>query len=189
MARIAPYFGPHTGPLKIWLGIFQIGSGNFTAFSDFQADFSGTYSALGHSGRFAIKIALTDQNAASTSGACHIVLNGRTDNTATYEADGAKLTVKTVLERHAARRLCQPERHPGRQYLGSQYLDRVRRRAPRGNAWPMPPPPSPRRGEGKFSPRDNPQASPAPNSLPAPAARCYAKPVPPESHDRAREDA
>ncbi len=178
MAKIAPYFGPHSGPLKIWLGIFQIGSGNFTAFSDFQADFAGTYSALGHSGRFAIKIALTDQNTASTSGACHIVLNGRTDNTATYEADGAKLTVKTVLNDTPL--TFMSARMAPRSTIFQVTLSGA------GDAAPRP-------GNGRFpAPHrewENAHTSPAPGALPAPAPKCYAKPMLPESRGRACEDA
>ncbi|HEX4410751.1 MAG TPA: hypothetical protein VH206_18425 [Xanthobacteraceae bacterium] len=97
MAKLKTYFGPHAGDMKIYLGFFQVGSGSFSFFSDYQSQFSGTYSALGNSGTFAITLNLTDQDAASTSGPCHIMLNAQTDNAATYAVDGDKLSVTTTL--------------------------------------------------------------------------------------------
>jgi len=97
MAKLEPYFGPHTGAMSLYLGIFQVGSGSFQAFSDFQVRFAGSYSALGHSGRFAIALGLTDQNAQSVSGACQLTLNNQTDNAATYQISEQKLVVTTAL--------------------------------------------------------------------------------------------
>ena len=97
MAKLGQYFGPHTGTRKIYLGIFQVGSGNFPNFSDFQAEFNGSYAALGHSGTFKIRLKLTDQNAGNTSGPCQVTLNGKTDKAASYKADAQKLTIKTSL--------------------------------------------------------------------------------------------
>jgi len=97
MSTLEPYFGPHAGSLKIYVGVFQVGSGSFTAFSDFQAQFAGTYNAFGQSGSFAIVISLTDRNPASTSGPSQVTLNGKTDTGAKYQADGQKLTVTTTL--------------------------------------------------------------------------------------------
>lgn len=97
MAKLEPYFGPHTGPMNIWLGIFQVGSGSFPAFSDFQAQFDGSYSAFGQSGTFNMALSLTDRNAASTSGPCQVTLNNQTDNAATYQVSGPKLIVTTTL--------------------------------------------------------------------------------------------
>ncbi len=97
MAKLDPYFGPHAGSLKIYVGIFSIGTGDFTAFSDFQAAFAGSYSAFGQSGTFAIAIGLTDQNPASTSGACQVTLNGKSDSAAKYQVNAQKLTITTAL--------------------------------------------------------------------------------------------
>jgi hypothetical protein len=97
MSTLNPYFGPHSGMLKIWLGIFQVGTGTFAAFSSFLADFSGSYSALGHSGTFAIEINLTDQNNSSAAGPCQIKLNGQTDANATYQIANQKLIITTAL--------------------------------------------------------------------------------------------
>jgi len=97
MAKLEPYFGPHAGPMKIYLGFFQVGSGDFSSFSDYQAQFAGTYSALGNSGTFAIAISLTDRNAANNSGPCHVTLNSQTDNAASYDASSGKLVVTTTL--------------------------------------------------------------------------------------------
>ena len=97
MAKLETYFGPHTGPMKIYLGIFQVGSGSFSAFSDFQAQFAGSYSALGHSGTFNIGVNLTDQKPENNSGPCEIALNNQTDNAATYQVSGQKLIVATTL--------------------------------------------------------------------------------------------
>lgn len=97
MATLGPYFGPHTGHRNIYLGIFQVGSGSFPNFSDFQTEFDGSYSALGHSGTFKIGLDLTDRDAGSTSGPCAVTLNGRTDNAASYQVDTPKLVIKTTL--------------------------------------------------------------------------------------------
>ena len=97
MATLDPFFGPHTGLMKIWLGFFEVGSGNFLAFANYQTQFDGTYSALGQSGTFKIGVTLTDQNAASASGPCQVTLNNNTDNAATYQVSAAKLVVTTTL--------------------------------------------------------------------------------------------
>ena len=72
-------------------------SGSFPNFSDFEAEFDGSYSAFGHSGTFKIGLKLTDQNAGSTSGPCQVTLNGKTDKTASYKVAAQKLTIKTSL--------------------------------------------------------------------------------------------
>jgi hypothetical protein len=82
---------------KLYLGIFPVGSGSFPNFSDFEAEFDGSYSAFGHSGTFKIGLKLTDQNAGSTSGPCQVTLNGKTDKTASYKVAAQKLTIKTSL--------------------------------------------------------------------------------------------
>jgi len=97
MARLGQYFGPHTGRRKLYLGIFPVGSGSFPNFSDFEAEFDGSYSAFGHSGTFKIGLKLTDQNAGSTSGPCQVTLNGKTDKTASYKVAAQKLIIKTSL--------------------------------------------------------------------------------------------
>ena len=97
MAKLGTFFGPHTGELKMWVSIFQVGSGSFSAFSDFNAAFSGTYSFLGQSGSLTLGIDLTDHDPAGTSGPCTVTLNGKTDASATYDVDGPKLTLTTAL--------------------------------------------------------------------------------------------
>jgi hypothetical protein len=97
MAKLGPYFGPHNGGRKVYLGIFQVGSGSFPDFTDFQVQFAGSYSALGHSGLFKLGLSLTDQNTASLSGPCQATLNDQTDTAATYQVTGQKLVVTTAL--------------------------------------------------------------------------------------------
>ncbi len=97
MAKLGPYFGGHTGTLKIYVGFFPVGSGQFAAFSDYQAKFKGSYQFAGQSGTFSIEIKLTDQNAQSATGPCSINLNGNADNAATYQTSNGKLTVTTAL--------------------------------------------------------------------------------------------
>lgn len=97
MAKLGGFFGPHSGALRIFLGFFDIGSGMFGSFSDFAAKFAGSYDAMGQSGTFTINVALTDQNPTSPSGPCTITLNGKTDSAATYQTNGAKLTVTSTL--------------------------------------------------------------------------------------------
>jgi hypothetical protein len=43
MTTLDPYFGTHDGDLQIYAGVLVIGSGTFTSFKDFQADFTGSY--------------------------------------------------------------------------------------------------------------------------------------------------
>jgi len=97
MAQLDPYFGPHTGELKIYVGIFPVGQGSFPDFAQFQASFDGSYSAFGQSGTFDIKLLLSDKNAGAAKGPCAITLNGKTDGAAQYQADNEKLTIATVL--------------------------------------------------------------------------------------------
>jgi len=97
MAKLGGYFGPHTGQLKIDLWSWQVGSGAFGAFGDFNCKFTGSYSALGQSGTLILGLALTDQNPASASGPCTVTLNDKTDSAARYQANGEKLTITTTL--------------------------------------------------------------------------------------------
>jgi hypothetical protein len=97
MAKLPAYFGPHTGKLQIYVAGFDIGSGSFSAFADFNAAFAGSYDFLGQSGQFTIAINLSDQNGTSASGPCQVTLNGQTDNAATYKVNGKKLTFTTSL--------------------------------------------------------------------------------------------
>jgi len=97
MATLGNFFGTHTGELKIYVGIFSVGSGAFTAFNDAEAGFGGSYEAFGQEGTFSIQIKLTDGNPTSKSGPCEVTLNTRTDPGAKYGADGARLTISTKL--------------------------------------------------------------------------------------------
>lgn len=97
MAKLSPHFGSHAGPMKIWVGFFQIGSGSFSLFSDAEADFAGSYQAFGQAGDFNLRIWLTDGNPSATSGRCEVTLNGNADATAKYEVHGTTLTVATTL--------------------------------------------------------------------------------------------
>ena len=97
MAKLGTYFGTHDGDMKLYVGMFQVGSGRFNAFSDFQSEFAGTYSAFGQAGQFTIDVRLTDSSATNTSGPCTIVLNGATDAAARYQVNGQKLTIATTL--------------------------------------------------------------------------------------------
>ncbi|TMI99149.1 MAG: hypothetical protein E6G97_23620 [Alphaproteobacteria bacterium] len=97
MAQLNPYFGPHTGTLKIYVGIFRVGQGSFEDFKQFQTSFDGSYNAFGQSGTFDIKLLLSDQNAGAAHGPCAITLNGKTDSAAQYQTDNEKLTITTAL--------------------------------------------------------------------------------------------
>jgi hypothetical protein len=97
MSKLGPYFGTHTGALKIYVGFFQIGSGSFNSFGDFEAGFAGSYTVAGQPGTFTIGIKLTDQSPTSSSGHCEVKLNGQTDGAATYQTSGQKLTIVTHL--------------------------------------------------------------------------------------------
>jgi hypothetical protein len=97
MATLGPYFGTHAGPLKIYVGFFEVGSGTFTKFSGTEVDFAGSYQAFGQAGNFSIRIHLTDNNPAATSGPCEVTLNASSDSAAKYEVHGAQLTVATIL--------------------------------------------------------------------------------------------
>jgi len=97
MAKLGPFFGPHTGQLQIWVGPFDVGSGSFPAFGDYQAQFDGSYSAFGQSSTFKMALSLTDQNAQNTSGPCQVTLNNQTDNAARYQVSAPKLVITTTL--------------------------------------------------------------------------------------------
>ena len=97
MARLGQFFGPHTGTLKIYLAHFPVGSGNFTPFSDYSVEFTGSYSTIFASGNFTIAVTLTDQSAANSSGPCRLTLNEQTDSAASYSVSAQKLTVTTSL--------------------------------------------------------------------------------------------
>jgi hypothetical protein len=96
MAKLGAYFGPHAGPLKIWVGFFEVGMGSFTGFSDTDVGFAGSYKAFGQAGNFNIRIRLTDTKPA-TSGSCEVTLNASSDAAAKYAIQGAKLTITTKL--------------------------------------------------------------------------------------------
>jgi hypothetical protein len=97
MAKLSPYFGVHAGPLKIWVGFFEVGSGTFRVFDDTEADFTGSYEAFGQAGTFSLRVRLADRNPTAVSGQCEVALNGNSDVAAKYEVHGAKLTVATTL--------------------------------------------------------------------------------------------
>ncbi|HEV2153661.1 hypothetical protein [Bradyrhizobium sp.] len=96
MVGLGQYFGTHAGNLKIYVGLFQVGSGSFTSFSDMLARFAGSYNAFGNSGTFTIAIdRLSAANA--SSGTCRVTLNNDTDEDVTYHIGGGRLTLTTSL--------------------------------------------------------------------------------------------
>ena len=97
MAKLDPYFGPHTGKLSIYIGPFCVGSGSFKTFEQFKAEFAGAYAVLGQSGTVLLKIRLADAGPANSSGSCEIVLNDKTDDAAQYRVNEKKLTFTTRL--------------------------------------------------------------------------------------------
>jgi len=97
MVKLSGYFGGHAGTMKIYVGIFEVGSGTFTVFSDSEIDFVGSYHAFGQAGTFSIRIQLADGNPAATSGRCSVTLNAATDSVAKYHADSTRLTINTTL--------------------------------------------------------------------------------------------
>jgi hypothetical protein len=96
MAKLGPYFGSHTGAMRI-VDFIQVGSGSFTEFADYAVQFSGTLTVPGHEGPFTLKLNLADQSPTSVSGPCKIAISNQSDNAATYVTDGQKLTVTTTL--------------------------------------------------------------------------------------------
>lgn len=97
MARISDYIGTHTGTLNISVGGFNIGTGHFNPFSDFQVGFAGSYQFFGQTGNIAIAIKLTNPDPHETAGPCAVTINGTNDNTATYQINGAQMTITTAL--------------------------------------------------------------------------------------------
>jgi hypothetical protein len=79
MAQLGPYVGIHSGVLKIYVGIWLMGSGSFGTFNDSEARFTGTYEFLGQQGTFRIGIRLVGDRA-KRSGSCQMMLNGQIDN-------------------------------------------------------------------------------------------------------------
>ena len=100
MAKLSDFFGTHTGTLKIYVAGFDIGTGQFRTFGDFEAEFDGSYQFAGRSGGFSIAIALTDQNSEISSGSCTVSLNGSNDATAQYQVHESKLRITTALNDH-----------------------------------------------------------------------------------------
>jgi hypothetical protein len=96
MAKLGMHFGTHGGSLKIYVGIFQVGSGTFTAFDNSEIDFTGSYQPFGQPAPSA-SASTSLRNPAATSGACEVTLNASTDSAANYEVDGTKLTTGTTL--------------------------------------------------------------------------------------------
>ncbi|PSO17786.1 hypothetical protein [Bradyrhizobium sp. MOS003] len=96
MVGLDQYFGTHTGNLKIYVGLFKVGSGSFTSFNSNLAAFSGSYSAFGSSGTFTIEVQLLHVQNAS-SGTCKVTLNDKTDASAAYTVAGNKFSLQTNL--------------------------------------------------------------------------------------------
>lgn len=101
MATLPPYFGPVTvgEQNKIEMHILAwptIGSGSYTAFSDYSAEFAGTISFPFFSGSFGLSLTLLDQDPAATAGPAAVVWNGTTDNNASYSAVNGVLTLNTT---------------------------------------------------------------------------------------------
>jgi hypothetical protein len=94
MAKLQPYFGPHAGTLKIYVASFDVGSGSFSAFADFQAAFAGSYDFLG---QFHDRDQSLRPKWHKYIRTVPTHLNGQTDNTATYKVNGKKLTFTTSL--------------------------------------------------------------------------------------------
>lgn len=97
MAKLNPYFGTHAGEMKIYVGVYQVGKGEFDQFGDFSATFDGSYQFLGQQGTLELQLTLSDQNPAAPAGPCAITLNGKNDTAAKYQVNGQKLTITTEL--------------------------------------------------------------------------------------------
>jgi hypothetical protein len=99
MTGLSVFFGSHAGVLKIYVGLFQVGSGAFTVFNDSEVDFSGSYQAFGQAGTFSIRIQLqtTNGSLAANAGTCAVTLNAKTDPGAKYQIDSSTLTIRTTL--------------------------------------------------------------------------------------------
>ena len=97
MAKLSPFFGPHDGKLRIFVKVFSVGSRTFKSFEDFRAAFGGSFKAFGQSGTFDLSIRLSDGDTSAKSGPCELALNDKTDNNATYQVSGKKLTLTTKL--------------------------------------------------------------------------------------------
>jgi hypothetical protein len=99
MATLGPFAGPHQGNLRIWAQILlaYVGNGRFTYFEDYRAEFQGSYQVFSQSGNITIGVELSDRNPTAASGQCVVSLNGKTDNAASYQANGNKLTITTAL--------------------------------------------------------------------------------------------
>jgi len=67
-------------------------------FQNSEVGFAGSYSAFGQAGSITIRIRLTDNNPAATSGPCEVTMNDKTDVEATYEAS-TNLTINTKLNK------------------------------------------------------------------------------------------
>ena len=99
MATFSPYvgIGTQTGSKQnIWANIVffvHVGSGSFTAFSDYSLSFAGEIKTPVYKGDLNLSLSIIEQNPNSVNGPCEIVINGITSTSATYAVTRGQLIV------------------------------------------------------------------------------------------------
>jgi hypothetical protein len=101
MATLLPYIGvgtqtgsKHTIWAKIYVPFFlNVGSGSFTAFSDYSLSFAGRIDTAVFKGDLDLSISVTEHNPNSPNGPCDIVINGITSNSSNYSVTRNQLIV------------------------------------------------------------------------------------------------
>jgi hypothetical protein len=99
MATFSPYVGVGTrtgSKQSIWANIVffvHVGSGSFTAFSDYALSFAGEIKTAVFNGDLNLSCSITEQNPNSLNGPCEIIINGITATSASYSVTGGQLIV------------------------------------------------------------------------------------------------
>jgi hypothetical protein len=99
MATLIPYFSQSASSgakRSIWAqfgAFFNVGSGSYTGFSDYAAQFVGVIDTIFYKGTLNLGLALTDQNPEAASGPASFSINGSSADSASYVVDGNTLIV------------------------------------------------------------------------------------------------
>lgn len=99
MAKISDFVASHVGvgsKENIWIQIgafYNCGSGQVTAFNDFNLKFQGRIDTVVYKDAFEFEVSLLDQNAAAREGSCTVSVNGQTDREASYRTENGRLII------------------------------------------------------------------------------------------------
>ncbi|SET57932.1 hypothetical protein [Stigmatella erecta] len=105
MAKLQPFLaqGTQTGSkenieVKVLFTWPSVGSGQFTAVSDYNAVFTGQIDSAFYKGPMSLSLSLSDQNPSSQRGPASITLNGTADPQATYQVSRNQIVISASLD-------------------------------------------------------------------------------------------